>query len=84
MDARYLRRISICPLFKNSFRTLQDLLALVDLANLLVKQRIAARANVQDLLALSQPSRHRLEDLVRDLSSSLVLGERIGVGEAVV
>jgi hypothetical protein len=80
---------------------LDDLLALVDLCNLLFQELVAALADLDDLSALDTPSCarlararrafsetmltcDRLEDLLGNLSGSLVLGEGVGIGQAVV
>lgn len=63
---------------------LGDLLAAVDLGKLLLDELVALGADVDDLLAGDDELGDLSKDLLRDLSSGLVLGEGIGVVEGVV
>ena len=63
---------------------LGDLLAAVDLGKLLLDELVTLLADVNDLLAGGNELGDLSKDLLRDLSSGLVLGEGIGVVEGVV
>lgn len=64
--------------------TLGDLLATVDLGELLLDELVTLRADVDNLLAGNDELGDLSKDLLRDLSGGLVLGEGIGVVEGVV
>jgi len=63
---------------------LGDLLATVDLGKLLLDELVALLADGDDLLASNAELGDLSKDLLGDLSSSLVLGESIGVVEGVI
>lgn len=65
-------------------QTLGDLLASVDLGDLLLDQLVALLADVDDLGAGDDELGHLGQDLLGDLSSGLVLGEGVGVIQRVV
>lgn len=68
----------------SSTRTLGDLLSTVDLADLLLNQLVALVADVDNLGASNAELGDLGQDLLRDLSSGLVLGEGVGVVEGVI
>lgn len=65
-------------------RTLGDLLAAVDLGNLILKQLVALLADFNDLGARDAELGNLGKHLLRDLCSGLVLGESVRVVEGVV
>lgn len=64
--------------------TFGDLLSAVDLGNLLLKQLITLLADIDNLCTRHAELRHGSQNLFRDLGSSLILGESIGVVEGVI
>lgn len=64
--------------------TFGDLLSAVDLSNLLLNQLVTLLADIDDLCTRHAELRHGSQNLFRDLGSSLVLGESIGVVESVI
>lgn len=64
--------------------TLVNLLAAVDLGNLLLEELVTLLANLDDLSAGDAKLRDLSEDLLGDLASSLVLGQSIRVVEGVI
>lgn len=64
--------------------TLGDLLASVDLGDLLLEQLVAGLADLDILGARDDKLGHLGQDLLGDLSGGLVLGESIGVAQRVV
>lgn len=65
-------------------QTLVDLLSTVDLGELLLDELVTLLADGDNLLARLDELGNRSQDLLRDLSGGLVLGESIGVVEGVV
>jgi hypothetical protein len=63
---------------------LGDLLAAVDLGKLLLDELVTLLADGDNLLAGGNELGDLSKDLLRDLSSGLVLGEGVGVVEGVV
>lgn len=64
--------------------TLVNLLAAVDLGNLLLEDLVTLLADLDDLGAGDAKLRDLSEDLLGDLTSSLVLGQSIRVVEGVI
>lgn len=64
--------------------TLVNLLAAVDLGNLLLEELVTLLADLDDLGAGDAKLRDLSEDLLGDLASGLVLGQSIRVVEGVI
>ena len=73
-----------CKYKAEAVPTLADLLSPVDLGNLLFNESVALLADGDNLLARHTKLRDSSKHLFRDLRSSLVLGEGVGVVESVV
>lgn len=65
-------------------QTLGDLLAAVNLGNLLLEQLVALLADVDNLSARDAELRHGSQDLLADLGGGLVLGQSIRVAQRVI